>query len=128
MLRTQLIRLAYNNPELQKDLLPLITKEAALQGGPVARVLDKYWNMLHDFEGELKSASRVYDVAASYGGGPGEKDAKKVMKGIQDLAKMVDRLASRELEKAWKLEQDFGKRHGDALDYIEQQRDEMFPR
>ena len=201
MLRNQLIRLAYNNPEIREDVLPLLVKKASpveslkaqveavkkalrgfdkgkgadgkvellqpygskvdkfrmtkkelqdhlklkerqlravskeqqgkkasLQDGPVGRVLDKYWNILHDFESELKGAVHEYDSAGSYRGGPGEGDAKKVMKGVQDLAKAIDRLASRDLEKVLKMEQAFMKKHGSPEDYVEQQQSEMFPR
>lgn len=127
MLRKDLIRFAYQNPEHRSEMLPLL-KNAALQDAPMGRVLGRYWNTLHDFEQELGSVIHEYDVAASYRDGAGSSDAKKVMEAAKGLRKAVAALASRELEKALKQETAFVRKHGDPESYVEQQRNAMFPR
>lgn len=102
------------------------TKSAALQDGPLGRVLDNYWNTLHDMEQDLENVASKYDMAGSYGGGPGQREAKYLMDAINRVKADLEKISMRQLGKLAKLESDFIKKFGDPDDYVEGQRDSLF--
>ena len=105
-------------------------RASALSSLPASKFTDKLWNELHDLEAHLDSAAHEYDVAGSYRGGPGERDAKKVMQAIKDTQKQIDQLtrSGGAFDKLFKVEQDFAKKYGGPEAYAEAQRDKMYPR
>lgn len=112
------------NTEINKKLDVL--KEALLDG-PAGRALSNNWNRIHDLENELESALHEYDVAASYTGKPGERDAKKVMASIQTALRALGALHS-VFDNVHKAESAFIRKHGSPEDYADKTRSKMFPR
>lgn len=105
-------------------------RTAAGLAGPVLEVLDRYWNTVHDIENRLQQASHEYDVAASYRGGPAERDAKVMMAAINDTMKAISKLADSGglFDKLAELEQRFKRSHGTPEEYAEKMRDRIYPR
>lgn len=129
-LKSQLIKLGSTNPELQPHIRAILSspaKQAALRDGPVGRVLEEFWNTLHDFESALDIASREYAVAASYHG-EGKRDAEIVHKEAQKVRKMIQDISMKALENLLKKEEGFVRKHGDPDSYTVSQRNKMFPR
>lgn len=129
-LKKQLIKLGSTNPELRPHIRAILSsspKQAALRDGPVGRVLDEFWNSLHDFESSLDIASREYAVAASYSG-EGKRDAEIVHKEAQKVRKMIQDISMKALENLLKTEESFVRKHGDPDSYTVSQRNKMFPR
>lgn len=129
-LRSAVIRLAHAKPELREHLLPLL-KNAGMLDGPAGKVLEEYWNTLHDLEHDLEAVIKEYDVAASYRGGPGTRDANLVMDAINKCLTALGKVSSGNspgsFESVMKAEDRFIKAHGDPGDYADQQSREMFP-
>lgn len=123
----KLVRLAYENPDMRSKILPLV-KEARLKDGPAGRVLDKYWNTLHDLEDGLERAAREYDVATSYSGGPGHRDAKVIRDMALRIKAQLEKVSMRELGKLAYLESAFVKKYGEPSQYASDQSAQMFPR
>lgn len=101
-------------------------RQAIVNAGPVADVLEPMWNKLHDMEYDLEQASQEYDVAASYAGKPGERDAKQIMAAIKDTLRQLEALTSKKFGELVRLEQAFVKEHGRPDDYAERMSREMF--
>jgi len=101
----------------------------ASSGSAVGRVLDRYWNTLHDFEAELREAAHDYDVVASYVGSDGSDAAAAVRDKAVSVAEALSSLASgRLLSHLGRADMDFVRRHGDPDDYADEQSRKMFPR
>lgn len=130
-LRTAVIKLAHEKPELREHLLPLLKKSAGMLDGPAGKVLEEYWNTIHDIEFELEKVNKEYDIAASYRGGPGERDANLVMDAIHKCLTALEKVSSGNspgsFEAVMKAEDRFIKAHGDPESYADGQRREMFP-
>ena len=131
--RNSLIRLASamekGSPE-RKAILAGLSKSARASG-PIEDALEDKWNSLHDFEYALDRAAREYDVAASYSGGKGRKDAQKMLKMINDLTEALEAISSGDdglLNRLWEAEMEFVEKHGTPYEYAEAQRDRIFPR
>lgn len=105
---------------------PSTDKEAALKDGPVGRVLDKYWNILHDLEYDLEKVLQEYDVAMSYRGGPGAKAARLAYEKIDMTKRAVDKVASGLFDDVLRAEDKFVKQFGEPSEYVAQQRNERF--
>lgn len=101
-------------------------KTAALKDGPAGRVLDKYWNILHDLEYDLEKVLQEYDVAMSYRGGPGAKAARLAYEKIDMAKRAVDKVASDLFDDVFRAEDKFVKQFGEPSEYVVQQRNEMF--
>lgn len=103
------------------------TPTSALKGGPAGRVMDRYWNVLHDFEDRLDSVVHEYDVAASYRDGKGRQDALKVIKAVKEAKKGLEHVSMKLLDNVFKAENNFVKRYGEPEAYAEAERNKMFP-
>jgi len=99
----------------------------ALQTGPAEGAIAPIWNRLHDFSYDLEKAWDEYDMAASYQGGPGERDAQNMMRMLMQLKKAIDALADKEFSNVVRAERRFIKKHGMPDDYADQQSAEIFP-
>ena len=101
-----------------------------VQNLPASKVINKVWNDLHDLEDSLQEAGHDYDVATSFGGKPGEKDAKRVLDSINAIRKTLRDLAGTDgsFDRLTKMEQDFAKKHGSPEDYVDEMRREVYPR
>lgn len=97
---------------------------------PAGKHVDKIWNTLHDLEYALKTAGHEYDVAASYRGKPGEKEAKKVLAAIDATLKAIQDLADSggTFDKLVDAELKFVKKYGTPEDYADRIRTEIYPR
>jgi len=95
--------------------------------GPVWDALEKDWNILHDIENRLDYAAHEYDVASSYRGKPGEKDAKAMLKEINDTIKAIRELSDKQFSKLVNMEMFFVKKFGLPDDYAAKVRAEIFP-
>jgi hypothetical protein len=101
--------------------------KAALKDGPAGRVLDKFWNTLHDFEYQLERAIKDYDDAESYSGGPAQRDAYAMVQALDKLVASVNSM-SEQMGDVADQEAAFIKRHGPPAEYVIKQRNQMFPR
>jgi hypothetical protein len=132
--RNTLIRLASTmekGSEERKAILAGLSKSARARGPIYVDVLEDRWNDLHDFERALDGAAQEYDVAASYSGGKGRKDAQKMLKMINDLKEALEAISSGSdglLSKILEAEMEFVKKHGTPYEYAEAQREAMYPR
>ena len=117
----KLIRIAYENPEHRERLLPIIQEasKTAKAKGPMQWGYNSWFGngTISDTEYALKDALKEYDSAASYRGAKGEKDAKKIIAGIEATLKTLDG-ASKAFNKLLKMEQDFINKHGLPEDYV----------
>lgn len=106
------------------------SRKAFLSDGPIGRVLEKWWNELHDLEYDLKKTIQDYSSASSYGDGPAVKDAKAVIKQIEDGIQALQKIADSGgvFDDLVKAEEGFTKKYGDPAAYVEQQRAKMFSR
>lgn len=95
--------------------------------GPIDAVLDKYWNRVHDLEADLMDALREYDIAASYSGGPGERDAQEILSFGKDVVRALLKISDGggAFDKLYKLESRFLRSHGSPRDYQRAQQDAM---
>ena len=96
-------------------------------GGPIKKVLWKYWNTLHDLEADLEEVSKEYDIAASYGG-DGGKDAKNIYKQIKEMVKKIEYLSFKEFALIEKAESNFVRKHGTPEEYADETSRSIFPR
>ena len=86
--------------------------------GPLSKVLNKYWNGLHDLEYDLEQVMQEYDGAASLPSTGtrlrSERDAKNMMKAISSTIKAVKALADSggAFDKLLSAESDFINKHG----------------
>lgn len=103
-------------------------KHAALDEGPVGRVLNKCWNQLHDMEYDLRQTLRDYSDAAHFMDGPAERDAKEMIKKIEAVAKAIDKLAKDDFNDLADAEAAFVKKHGEPSSYSDDMRRQIFPR
>ena len=115
-----------------REISGMESSRKASRKGPISEVLwrrarDSNWNAINNLEDELRDAAHEYDVAASYSGYPGERDAKDVMDSINRVRKMLKILASRELSKIVDKEQAFIKKYGTPEEYADRTRREIFP-
>lgn len=110
--------------------MPYSYDRTAAAQSAVKRVLDKYWNRLHDLENALASAAHEYDVAASFRGGPGERDAKKVMDEIKAVIRRLESvsMSGGGLDNLLKADTAFTRKYSTPDEYADKQRDEMYPR
>ena len=99
---------------------------AALRDGPAGRVLDRHWNKIHDIQDALESVAHEYDVASSYKGKPGERDALKVMQAFKETLRNLEAV-SKSFDKLYKAEEAFVKKHGEPDDYADKVRSEIYP-
>ena len=109
-------------------LASMAPRSAALRDGPIGRVLDGTWNVLHDIENGLEKAAQEYDVAASYSGGPGARDAKIIRDMAMRVKDQLEKVSMRELGKLYDLEDKFVKKFGEPDDYASAQSRDMFSR
>ena len=58
-LRNKLIRLAHSNPELRKDLLPLIEKKSSAKGVYIVKIVELTFDSLKDLEQDNFSDERI---------------------------------------------------------------------
>lgn len=123
----KLVRLAYENPDMRAKILPLV-KEARLKDGPAGRILDKYWNTLHDLERELEMVAKDYDEAMSYRGGPGGRSAGVVHTKVVQAKDAVARIADKLFGEVAQAEAKFVKDFGEPGEYVADQSRKMFPR
>jgi hypothetical protein len=122
-LRSDVLRIASELPKGDSRRRQLL---AVLRDGPVGRVLDKYWNTIHDLEYDLDNALKDYDEAMSYRGKPGEKDAREMFAEIQGIKAMLTRL-TQAFSGISKGEAEFVKRWGEPTEYAADMRAEIFP-
>lgn len=124
--RASLIKIGGANPALRPHIRPVLAaldKESSMEG-PVGVALDKHWNDLHDFESALDNGIKEYDRAASYMGGPGEKDADAVITEVKKVQKMLNDV-SKALEKLHDKEMAFTRKHKGIDTYVRSQQDRM---
>lgn len=130
-LRSHTIRLASSLPKgspVRKALIAALSRKAVLSDGPIGKVLDRYWNVLHDLENDLEKAGRDYDDAASYMGGPAVKAAKDMLKELKKVTDAVEDISLGLFNGLAEGELSFMQDHGDPADYVVEQRNKMFPR
>jgi hypothetical protein len=113
--------------EIVAGELVKVARDLTAAKGPFLEGIDKYWNELHDLERNLEQASYEYDVAASYRGKEGMRDAeamkahiKQARQHLQKLTDSFSTITNHELK--------FIKKHGTPEQYVERKREEMFPR
>ena len=99
------------------DILKHYGIKQAADNGPATKVLLEHWNNVHDIETELEMSIREWDQASSYKGAKGERDAKKVMDGIQKTLRYLKGV-SKEFDNLLKLERAFIAKHGHPSKYI----------
>ena len=58
-LRNKLIRMAHSNPELRKDLLPLIEKKSSAKGMYIVKVVELTFNTREALEADNFSSERI---------------------------------------------------------------------
>ena len=58
-LRNKLIRLAHSNPELRKDLLPLIEKKSSAKGMYIVKIVELAFDSFEDLEIDAPSSERI---------------------------------------------------------------------
>lgn len=104
------------------------SKTALLKDGPVGRLLDKTWNVLHDIESDLEHTVRDYDDAAHFMGGPAERDAKEMVRKIQACVKELEHISHKTFSDLIDAEADFVKRYGEPGQYADTMRNKTFPR
>lgn len=130
-LRVEIARLASNLPRgshLRRELAAVLGgKTALLKDGPVGRVLDQYWNTLHDLEADLSKVLGEYDIAASYPG-DAKDDAKAMMKKIEAVQKAIEKITSDSFHDLVQAESKFVGTFGEPDSYAEGQRRSIFPR
>jgi hypothetical protein len=100
---------------------------AALSDGPVGRALQPVWNRLHDLETDLETAAHEYDVAGSYIGKPAERDAKDMVRKIQEVVKELEALSMKKFDQLVDAEAKFLRKYGKPDVYVDQVRREIFP-
>lgn len=105
-----------------------LAREFVAAKGPVQAVLNKYWNVLHDIEYGLQEAAHEYDVAASYKGKAGEREAKATRDMINQVVKSLDQLSSKDFSKLFDMEKRFMQKFGTPEEYSDRTRREIFPR
>ena len=99
--------------------------EAKIGDGPVGKVLDKKWNVIHDFEDDLEQVAHSYDVASSYVGKPGEKPALLVLSEIKNVVKKLNELHT-EFQKLYDAEEKFTSQFGHPNKYADQIRSQIY--
>lgn len=95
-----------------------------------SRHIDRVWNQLHLIEAALQDAAHEYDVAASYSGKKGERQAKAVLKAIDDVREKIEDLvgSDKAFDKMWQVELKFNKEFGTPEAYSAATRAEIYPR
>ena len=58
-LRNKLIRLAHSNPELRKDLLPLIEKKSSAKGTYIVKIFELTFDSFEDLEADNYSSEKI---------------------------------------------------------------------
>jgi len=114
--------------KVAKELLKMAKNLVAFSEENVNEVIKPIWNDLHDLEYQLEAIAHKYDVAASYVGKPGEKEAKKVLKQINEVVKIIKTVTMKEFGELSKMDSVFVKKFGNPDDYSEKMRKEIFPR
>jgi hypothetical protein len=104
------------------------SKTALIDDGPVGRALNEHWNTVHDISHALKETKRDYIDAESFMGGPGQRDAVRVLEKINETVRELDNIAKRTFSDLLDEETAFIKKHGEPSEYAAGQRREMFPR
>lgn len=135
MNRTAAIRLAASLPKgdpRRRGILARLAsdKKTAKRrtGGPVDQIVGKYWDLLHDLERDLEKAHQEYDMAMSYRGGPGERQARLVFEKIDNAKRAVATLTSELFHDMFDSEFEFVQKHGKPSDYVVERRNKMIPR
>jgi hypothetical protein len=101
---------------------------AAIKDGPAGRALWEGWNSMHDIENALESAMHEYDVASSYRGYPGERDAKAMVDRIKSLHRELEDLTMKKFQALVDAEERFIRKHGRPDDYADNVRRQIYPR
>jgi len=114
----------------QEQVADRVANHVVALMGPetVNEALDPIWNKLHDAETALRQVGDRYDIAASYSGGPGERDAKEMVVLIGKLLKHINALTTKAFDRVAGAERKFIKQFGTPDDYADKQRREIFPR
>jgi hypothetical protein len=104
-------------------------KQAAIVNeGPAIRAMDKLWDKLDDLGRELQDVAHQYDVAASYRGKPGERQAKRVLGALDAARRTLDTLVSDQFGDVLEAEQSFVRDNGQPDEYADRVRREIYPR
>ena len=96
--------------------------------GPAIKVLEKYWNLLHDMERELGESMRDYDDAAHFRAGVAADDAEVIMQTAHKVRQQICALTHESFIKLMEREQAFVVQHGEPKTYADNMRAKVFPR
>jgi hypothetical protein len=103
-------------------------RTAALSDGPIGRILEKWWDEVHDLEYQLKMADRDYHDAAHFSGRPAEHDAKNLIKMLEGAVRDLEHVTTHVFADLVNTEAAFIKKHGAPDEYSDKMRAEIFPR
>jgi len=112
--------------ELIARRMKIGSAKVAGANGPVMSAIQAEWNTLHDIESLLEDAAQRYDVAASYSGEAGERDARQLMNEILKAKKELEHISTKTFGKIADLEVKFERKHGEVEDYITRTRNKIF--
>ncbi len=101
---------------------------SASRVGPLTRVLDRWWNQVHDLEAEIEAASKEYQHALSDHDKEGEAGIKAILKAVEDTTKKIRQLTdggNSAFADLQSKEEGFVKKHGLPSEYIQEQQDRM---
>lgn len=110
--------------DYKEDILKHYGIKQAAENGPITKVLLDQWNNVHDIEADIKSSLRKWSHAATFRGGSGERDARKILDEAKKTLKYLEGV-SREFEKILKLERAFIAKHGQPGEYINKMYDDF---
>ena len=111
----------------RKRMSDIAKRIARIDDGPVGKILDKYWNRMHDMEAELESAKRDYGYATSYPN-EGEDDAEYMMNEIDEVLGAISEITTKKFSHLLEKESMFIKKWNTPESYVKERRTKMFPK
>lgn len=112
---------------MASELMDISRRVARIDDGPIGKVLDKYWDKIHDLESDLEEAQREYDLASSYHGN-GQQDSEYMKKEIQNIIDTLNGLSMKSFSRLLEKESVYIKKLGTPEKYVEKRRSEIFPK
>lgn len=93
----------------------------ATETSPISRVLDRYWNELHDMVYDLEKSKEDYEVAETYGS---NKDLSTLLKQVELVTTSLKEVVKSggPLHKLQQAEHSFVTEHGSVDDFINMRR------